>query len=235
MDFKADALALKAVDYGENDRMVTLLTAERGKIGAGMKGVKKAGARLRFAAQPFCFAEYVFAVKGGRYTVTQATLHDGFYALRERVERYYAAAGVAEVCDALSYEGMESGGLLVAAVEALGRLTDTDDVRTPMVTFLLRACAAAGYPVTAGDCPICGKAIRGRRYFDLDGGAFGCAACGVGVPASESTYDAVRAAYGRGEATADGERRALRLLTAYLTRKTETEFPALSGFLTVVN
>ncbi len=52
MEFKADALLLRAVDYGENDKMVTLLTAERGKIGVGMKGVKKAGAKLKFAAQP---------------------------------------------------------------------------------------------------------------------------------------------------------------------------------------
>ena len=53
MEFKADALLLRAVDYGENDRIATLLTAERGKIGAALKGVRKAGAKLRFAAQPF--------------------------------------------------------------------------------------------------------------------------------------------------------------------------------------
>ena len=30
MEFKADALLLRAVDYGENDKIVTLLTADRG-------------------------------------------------------------------------------------------------------------------------------------------------------------------------------------------------------------
>ena len=35
------------------------------------------GQRGRFAAQPFCFAEYVLAEKGGRYTVTAAYLYDG--------------------------------------------------------------------------------------------------------------------------------------------------------------
>jgi len=57
MDFKTDALLLRACDYGENDKIVTLLTSDRGKLSAGVKGVKKAGAKLRFAAQPFCFAE----------------------------------------------------------------------------------------------------------------------------------------------------------------------------------
>ena len=53
MESKTDALLLRAVDYGENDKIVTLLTADRGKIAAAVKGVKNAGAKLRFAAQPF--------------------------------------------------------------------------------------------------------------------------------------------------------------------------------------
>ena len=52
MEFKTDALMLKAVDYGENDKMVTLLTAERGKIGACMKGVKKANESARRVFPP---------------------------------------------------------------------------------------------------------------------------------------------------------------------------------------
>ena len=122
MDFKADALVLRAVDYGENDKMVTLLTAERGKIGVAMKGVRKRGAKLNFASQPFCFAEYVLAEKGGRYTVTQASLHDGFYGLRLDLEKYYAAAGILEACDAFAAEGLPCGELLIAAVEAISAI-----------------------------------------------------------------------------------------------------------------
>ena len=72
-NIKVNALMLRATDYLENDKILTLLTAERGKITAGIKGVKKAGAKLKFAAQPFCFAEYILAERGGRYTVTQAS------------------------------------------------------------------------------------------------------------------------------------------------------------------
>ncbi len=53
---------LRATDYLENDKILTLLTAEMGKITAGIKGVKKAGAKLKFAAQPFCFAEYILEI-----------------------------------------------------------------------------------------------------------------------------------------------------------------------------
>ena len=52
MEIKVNALMIRATDYGENDKILTLLTAERGKISAGIKGVKKAGAKLKFAALP---------------------------------------------------------------------------------------------------------------------------------------------------------------------------------------
>ena len=233
MEFKADALLLRAVDYGENDRMVTLLTAERGKIAASLKGVRKAGARLRFAAQPFCFAEYVFAARGGRNTVTSAALHDGFYALCEDVTRYYAAAVVTETCDRISLEGMQAAPLLVAAVTALEGLCADEPLA--LVAFLLAALAYAGYPVETGACPACGRVPAGRMRCSFADGAFFCDAClPDAVPASESTYLALRAARGTGEAEPDGIVRALRLLGAYFERQVGAQLPALAQYLRFV-
>ncbi len=236
MEYKADALVLRAADYGENDRMVTLLTAGRGKIGAAMKGVRRAGAKLNFASQPFCFAEYVFAEREGRYTVTQAALHEGFYGLRGDIEKFYAGASVLEACDVFSGEGMESGALLVAAVETLNAI-ETEDGHTmsALVAFLLQTLRVSGYPVTAGDCPVCGKKIAGKLYFDMTSGAFTCGACAVGVPASRSTYETVSAlSAGRECDPGDGQRRALRLLKAYISYLTDAPCRSLAELLAIV-
>ena len=56
MEEKLNALMLRGVDYKDNDKMLTLYSLERGLVSAGIKGVKKAGAKLKFASQPFCFA-----------------------------------------------------------------------------------------------------------------------------------------------------------------------------------
>ena len=95
MEFIVNALMLRSVDYKENDKILTLLTAERGKISAGIKGVKKAAAKLKFAAQPFCFAEYVLADRGGKYTVINASECESFYDLRTDINKFYAASAVA--------------------------------------------------------------------------------------------------------------------------------------------
>lgn len=127
--------------------------------------MKKAGAKLRFAAQPFCFAEYVLAERGTRNTVTSASLYDGFFGLCEDVTRFYAAAVVTDACDKLALEGMQSGPLLVAAVSALEGLCADDELA--LVRFLLAALAFAGYPVEAGECPACGKRLRAGCGFPL--------------------------------------------------------------------
>lgn len=230
MEFKTDALLLRATDYGESDKVITLLTADGGKLTAGMKGVKKAGAKLRFAAQPFCFAEYVFSAKGGRNTVISASLYDGFYPLCEDVVKFYAAACVSEISDKLVMEGMESGVFLVAAVTALEEICGGDHTFA-LVKFLLRALSLAGYRVCAENCPSCGKALEGRMRFDMAGGSFGCEECGTGIPASESTYKTVRAALLGEEPVDDGAVRALRLLRAYFSYQTDDDLPSVGEYL----
>lgn len=234
MEFRTDALLLRSADYGENDKMVTLLTADRGKIGAAMKGVKKAGAKLKFASQPFCFAEYVLAGRAGRYTVTSASLYDGFYSLREDVGAFYAAAAVCEACDGLMYEGMVNGALLISAVNALKEMCG-GNISFALIRFLLEAVGYAGYPVVAGNCPACGKELSGKMYFDFASGSFFCADCAVGTPASETTYRVIRAAQGlEGSSSADGEKRALRLLRSYYGYQTDGELPALSEYIRMI-
>ena len=53
MESKVDALVLRTANYGESDKMITLFSLQKGKISAAAKGVRKAKAKLAFAASPF--------------------------------------------------------------------------------------------------------------------------------------------------------------------------------------
>ena len=144
MEEKVDALVLRSIDYKDNDKILTLFTLQNGKVTAAAKGVKKAGARLKFAAQPFCFAEYVLAKKGERRTVISAANTDGFYALREDIEKFYAACAVCEVCDALLFEGIVNEELFLYAVNALKNMCE-GNAAEELVRFRRSArCASRG-------------------------------------------------------------------------------------------
>ena len=137
---------------------------------------------------------------------------------------------VLSACDKVALEGMRSGELLVSAVTALEGIVQDDPLA--LLRFFLAALAFAGYPVSAGACPVCGREPSGRMRFDFAGGSFLCGGCSEeGVPASESTYRAVRAAQGEGAAETDGIVRALRLLGAYFSFQVGAELPELPEYL----
>ncbi len=235
MEFKTDALVLRATDYKENDKLLTLFTPSRGKLTAGIRGVRKAKAKLSFAAQPFCFAEYVLAEKSGRHTVISAYLYDGFFSLRTDIVRYYAACSVLEICNALLVEDGESEALFIAAVEALKNFSLTEgDAAEILLSFCLTALHESGYMLDLDDCGVCGGEVKGEVYFDFEAGYFTCSSCASGVRASEATYETLRKCAGltyAEEKTSGGRKRALRLMKTYLAEKTEEEYPCFGEFI----
>lgn len=230
---------LRAVDYGENDKILTLLTAERGKICAGIKGVRKSGAKLRYAAQPFCFAEYVLARRGEKYTVINASENESFYDLRTDINKFYAASAAVEAADALTYEGDECREIFYECVKALGEICNGDE-RSALIRFLLFALAQSGYAINADRCGECGASLAGadRLRFDMNSGSFTCGDCGDGAGASRVTYNVIRKMGGKPyEAdlvTPDGEKRALRLIREYTAFKLGTAFKSLSEYIRLI-
>lgn len=235
MEYKTEGIVLRTTDYKENDKLLTVLTPERGKLTAGIRGVRKSGSKLNFAAQPFAFCEYVFAERGGRYTVTGAYLHDGFFELRSDILRFYAACTLAEIADGILAEREESEAVFIALAEGLKELAHTNgDAADVLLSFLVTVLHEAGYMLDLDGCGVCGGEIGEIVYFDFDAGFFVCDECGGRVRASRSTYETLQKAaglsYDEGKCKG-GKKRALRLLKTYLAEKTEGEFPCFSELI----
>ena len=239
METVVNAVMLRAVDYNENDKILTLLTAENGKITVGIKGVKKAKAKLKFAAQPFCFAEYVLTKRGDKYTVINATECESFYDLRTDIEKFYAASSAIEAVDALTYEGDESREIFYALVDTLSKISVGDE-KSHLISFLLYILRQSGYGVNAENCVECGASLinADKLRFDMSTGSFTCFDCGNGAGASIVTYNVIRKAEGKNFdesfITPDGEKRALRLIREYVSFKLNTAFKSLSEYIRLI-
>ena len=70
MNVKLKALSIKSMDYGDNGKLVTLITRERGKITAKAIGCKSIKSPLHIASSPFCFGEYIFNEKNGKLSLS---------------------------------------------------------------------------------------------------------------------------------------------------------------------
>ncbi|MCD7728417.1 MAG: DNA repair protein RecO [Clostridia bacterium] len=237
MELKVNALMIRAVDYGENDKILTLFSAENGKISAGIKGVKKAGAKLKFAAQPFCFAEYILSAKGGRYTVINASESESFYDLRCDINKFYAASSLCEAVSVLTFEEDAAPELFTLSLKTLSDMC-TGDEGFALVSFLSRALALSGYGFSLGSCGVCGSPLDGGSVlkFDFGSGMFTCYNCSGGAGVSPGTYSCLKKALGqKGEASPDGVLRALRLLREYFAQKTDSRLNALSEYIRLLN
>ena len=236
MEIKTDAIVLQSIDYKDNDKLLTLFSPTLGKITAGIRGVKKPKAKLAFSAQPFCFAEYILAEKGGRYTVTGAYLHESFFSLRYDIDRFYAACAATEVCLSILMENEKYEGLFIGLIECLKGLSlSEDDCAETLISFLLIALRESGYPLDLGFLEECDGDIGEKLWFDFSNGTFTTYAdCASGERASVCTYYTLRKCAGLDydeNALAGGRKRALRLLKAFLSQKTEDTYANLSEFI----
>ncbi len=236
MDVKTEAIVLQAIDYKDNDKLLTLFSPTLGKITAGIRGVKKPKAKLAFSAQPFCFAEYILAEKGGRYTVTNAYLHECFFSLRLDINRYFAACAAAEICRTLAQENEAQEGLFIGFIECLKSLClAEEDEAESLIAFALIALRESGYPLDLSYLEECDGDIGNRLWFDFADGRFApFERCTQGERASVSTYHTLRKCAGLSydeDVIEGGKKRALRLVKAYLCDKTEMPFESVGEFI----
>jgi hypothetical protein len=152
------------------------------------------------------------------------------------IVRFYAACAAAEVCKAILLENEAYEGLFIGLIECLKSLSlAEEDVAEALTSFILIALRESGYPIDLGFFEECDGDIGGKLWFDFADGRFTTFdRCVRGERASVSTYYTLRKCAGLGyseSALSGGTKRALRLLKAYFSEKTESRFDNLSEFI----
>lgn len=179
---KVNGIVIRAADYQDNDRLVKLYTPEAGKVQAVLRGVKKAGAKLKYAAQLFHFGEYVFAAKSAGFrTVTNCASHEPFSKLYAggAPETYFAASFILDLIDKATPDREPNPEMFILLLKALREfLKQNADPKMIAAYFTLKALRAAGYRYKFGECAACGAPLRGPRKFDAYIGGMVCPVCG---------------------------------------------------------
>lgn len=116
-------IILKQTPIGEYDRRICLLTRERGKISAFVKGCRRSGSRLSSAANPFSFG--VFKLYEGRssYTVAEADIKNYFEELRKDYISAYYGMYFAEIADYYTRENNDEREMMKLLYQSLRALS----------------------------------------------------------------------------------------------------------------
>jgi len=182
--YQADAIVLRRVDYGEADRILTLLTREHGKLSAIAKGARKSKTRGA-ALDLFTRAQMMLAKGHNLDVVAQVQRRGDVRHVAGDVQRTAHACLVAEVVDKVLEDRHPVDDLFDLVVVTLERFNDL--ARLPRVDgawFLMRVLDLLGYQPQLIDCPACGRALPEHPgwFSPLLGGVL-CDRCGEGKQA----------------------------------------------------
>jgi DNA repair protein RecO (recombination protein O) len=178
---KLTAIVLRAVDYGESDRVITLLSRERGKVSAFARGARASRRRFGGALEPFTIFSAEARERSGSdlLGLDSVTALRAFGGIRGDLARIACAGYAVELSRELvrDHEAHEELFQLLAAY--LGDLDVAPARPWGLRGFEMGALGAAGFLPRIDACARCGGPLpaTGALRFDPPQGGVLCERC----------------------------------------------------------
>lgn len=228
--YRSECIVLREMDYGEADRILTLLTPN-GKMSALAKGIRRPTSRKVGHLGLFYRAQVMLARGRNLDLITQAESVEEYEGLRGDLWRFTCACYAAELVERFAQEGEESQALYDLLSGGLRWFAEEADLRLWMRYFETRLLVCTGYSPELHTCVECHAELQPEvNHFSAERGGLLCPRCsealGARVPVSVGAQKVLRYLHGH---TADHVR-ALRL-----TEATQVEVETLlQGYLEYV-
>ena len=180
--FKTEAVVLRSIRYGEADRVLHLYSADRGRIGAVAKGVRRVRSRLGGRLEPLARVRLVLHEgRGDLCTVTSVDTVHAHAELREHRATLEHAAGACEAVLRLfdSAEPNRAAYNLLCHQLALLDARPDGAGRAQSLAFRSKLLLAAGFAPELASCAACGEADHLSGFSPAAGGVV-CASCEAG-------------------------------------------------------
>jgi DNA repair protein RecO (recombination protein O) len=158
--YRVSAIVLKRRDQGEADRLLTVLTRDRGKLTLLAKGVRRQASRKAGHIEPFTLVDLLVAKGKSLDLVTQAETSAAHRALREDLWRSTWAYYVAELADAFTVDDDPQALLFELVVETLDRLNRGDDPALAVRYYEVHLLGLVGYQPQLFRCVQCNELLQ---------------------------------------------------------------------------
>ena len=105
-------MVLKAVPVLDTDKRITILTKERGKVGAFARGAKRQGSRFMAATEPFVYGTFRLYEGKSAYNLSDVKVEQYFEPLREDFEGVFYGMYFTDVADYYTRENNDEKEML---------------------------------------------------------------------------------------------------------------------------
>ena len=196
MHYTVDGLVIREINVGDNDKMLTILTPDRGRIGVMAKGSRSLKSQVLSTAQLYTYGNYEIYEKNDYKWLRSGSVIDGFFGLRKDIELISLAAYIADVAWELSGEDVPAVEMLRMTLNAFYALSN--GLKSPEIVkgvYELRAAGFSGFMPDLSHCRYCKKDAAERFYLDVMNGSLVCSDCIF----RKSTHERAVGAYTDGE------------------------------------
>lgn len=173
---------LRSVDYGEADRVVTLLTRAHGKLPLLARGARRSKRRFGGALEPFALLRVDFVPSSsGLGRLDSASVARAFPALLGDLSRMTVGGALVSLARELLPDGAPDSDIFDDMLHLMAALDERSlPERTLSLTFQAALMGRAGFSPRLSTCGRCGKPAEPGRAADFDPvrGQIICQACG---------------------------------------------------------
>ena len=178
-EIKLKGIVIKADDYKDSDKLVTIFSAEKGLIRARARGVKKNKAKLAFAVQPFAFVEFMMTERDGFYNIINASSIDQFFGVTSDFDNYIFMLACLEVVQKTVKENENQVELFLLLLNAL-KLVAYENVSSinVFIKFMIEAMSHLGFSFVFDKCACCDEKLNENNVgFSYDYNGLLCPKC----------------------------------------------------------
>lgn len=177
-----EALVLRHIDYGEADRIFTLLTAGQGLQKGFARAARQSRKRFGGCLQPFTRVRVLWRPgRGSLWSLQDAELLRSHPGLQRSLGALSLASYGVELVEMLLREGEEAPRVYQLLCAFLDYLDGQGDAAVARLLFELRLIALLGYMPHLLHCSECQQGFGGRPlFFSARRGGSLCSACSSG-------------------------------------------------------
>ena len=174
-----DGLVIRECAYGENDRLLTVLTAEQGQILMIAKGARSLKSKTMPLCRLFTYANFEYYEKNGMRWLSGGSVNDSFFGISQDIQGFALASYIVQLAAEISGEGVEAGSVLQMTLNTLfaieKKLKPYAQIKSVYEIF---AASESGFAPDVDGCNSCTEQVpSGGFWLDVMNGRLLCAKC----------------------------------------------------------
>jgi DNA repair protein RecO (recombination protein O) len=177
--YQTEGIIVKKHKFGEADRLLTLFTADHGKVRAIAKGAMRPKSKLGGNVELLTHSKLLLARGRNLDIITQAQVINNFLPVRDNLELMACGFYLCELVDTFTEENVEDKELFTLFLNTLSELSAAREGERILRYFELRALSHQGYRPQLQRCSNCNRELEPEtNYFSPAQGGALCRACG---------------------------------------------------------